>query len=83
MASQEANAAFMAENEKGQRLKTGTAGEKGNKDATMDFRQDENGNLENSPWNVTGLTVDLSHLSVQVPRNRKRPGQNTAAPSRL
>lgn len=52
--SQEANADFMAENEKRQHLKTGTAGEKGNRDATMDFRQDENGNLQNSPWNVTG-----------------------------
>lgn len=52
--SQEANADLMAENEKRQRLKTGTAGEKGNRDATMDFRHDENGNLQNSPWNVTG-----------------------------
>lgn len=51
--SQETSADFMAENEKRRCLKTGTAGEKGNRDVAMDFRQDENGNLENSLWNVT------------------------------
>lgn len=53
--SQETSGDFMAENEKSRCLKTRTAGEKGNRDVVMDFRQDENGNLENSPWKCNML----------------------------